>query len=118
LFKKLIFLNSRRVGRAGHYGDICNISSAIFAVLYKRFDRHSGNNDFVFCKVVLFGAPIGGLPAEKFDDCADFCKFDPANKLGDSDEFAGFCLGKSERCRTLRKRSNKTRILKIINLFF
>jgi hypothetical protein len=32
--------------------EIYSIFSAIFAVLYKIFDRHSDNNDFVFCEIV------------------------------------------------------------------
>ncbi len=32
--------------------EINSISSAIFAVLYKIFDRNSDNSDFVFCKIV------------------------------------------------------------------
>ncbi|MDQ3063074.1 MAG: hypothetical protein M3R14_09470, partial [Acidobacteriota bacterium] len=108
LLERIVF-SFYLVGRFLHCDDTCSISSAIFAVLYKIFDRHSGNNDLVFCKVVLFAAPIDELLAVKFDGCVDFCKLDLANKLGGFDDFASFCPDKFERCLVLRKRLNKTR---------
>jgi len=51
----------------------------------------------VTCRVVLFAAPIGELPAVKFDGCVGFDKLALANKLGGFDDFTSFCLDMFER---------------------